>query len=46
MQDRWRHLGRYAAWLVLGMAVYVLDVWAVGSGSTAAAAVQAWLARG
>ena len=46
MRDRWRHLRRYAAWLVLGMAIYVLDVWAVGSASTAATAVQTWLARG
>lgn len=46
MQDRWRRFGRYAAWLVLSMATYILDVWAVGSASAAAAAVQAWLAWG
>jgi type IV secretion system protein VirD4 len=46
IRNRWHDLGRYAAWLILGLAVYVLDVWAVGSVSAAAAAVQAWLVRG
>jgi type IV secretion system protein VirD4 len=48
-QKQWQQFGRIAAWIMLALVVYILDVWVVGSISAAAAALQssqAWSMHG
>jgi type IV secretion system protein VirD4 len=41
-RDKYNHLVKYSAWLVLALVLCIMDIWLIGSASASVAAIQAW----